>query len=148
MNTPQAPNPFADQVVAAPRRANWKGWLWVLVAVWGGATLLMMACGGFTYFAVSTSEGSLEKFVMQEIERHPEIEKRLGPVHTVSVLPTTPFDRRQGKDGQEQPDYIVVADGSKGRGFLWMHQSSSPSAAEFFSKIELHLPSGEKVSVK
>jgi hypothetical protein len=146
MNAPQPPNPFADRPEAPPRRWSAKGWLWLLIGIWGGLAVMLLACGGFGYFTVSNSESVLEKLVLDELHQHPIVAQHLGQIESVKVIPKSPLDPRP--DAAEQPDFIVTAEGSKARGFLWMYQSRSPRTEGYFGKIDLHLPGGEKVSVK
>jgi hypothetical protein len=143
MNAPHSPNPFADHPEAQPRGWTWKGWLYLLLAVWGAFAVLIAACGGLGYFTVASSENILENLVLDEIKRHPVITQHLGPVASVKVLPKSPLDA-----DVERPDFIVTAEGEKRRGFLWMYQSDPPRPGSYFRKIDLHLPTGEKISVK
>lgn len=146
MNLPVSPNPFADRPEAAPRRWSWKGWLVLLVGLWGALALMLALCGGLGYYGIASSESTLEKIVLDEMQRHPVIAEQMGQVESVSVLPKSPLDPRP--DADEQPDFIVTAEGTKSRGFLWMYQANPPWTDGQFAKIELRLPTGETIPVK
>jgi len=134
-----APPPYAPP----PRKSNW--WIWLLGGCGCSAILLMLCCGGVSYWGFSKSMNVLGDLVKKEVEDNPDVKEHLGEINSITMNLAETTKEKQARGGTS--NWIVFdAEGSKGDGQIIAE--SSPGAGTPFSKIELRLEDGKTFQIK
>jgi hypothetical protein len=143
-----APNPFAATTGPGlePPRKKSNAWIWFLGGIAVAGILAVVCCGGVGIFGFTFGTKVIGDELKKEVADHPEVQKHLGEVESVSMNLMA-----SGEEGQKRPGQQVLvfdAKGSAGSGQFIVEQNPAPQPGNVFKKIDLRLPSDETISIK
>lgn len=142
---PTAPGGYAEVTPPPPQKSNI--WLWILGGCGCSVVLLLVCCGGFSWWGFSTGTQFLANTLRQEIAGNADVEENLGEVNSLTTNFTESAREKQARGGTT--NWLVFdAVGTKSSGKFIVEQSPVPQQGNFFSKIELRLPDGKTVQIK
>jgi len=147
---PQDPaNPYqnAGAPLQPPPRKSSSIWLWLLGGLGCGGVLLLLCCGGLTWFGYSVGTQMLAEALKQEVADNAVVEEHLGKITQIktNIMESSTEKRARNSSGNV---LVMDAEGTKGNGKFIVESPTSPQAGNFFTKIELRLPDGETVTIK
>jgi len=146
---PTSPASFAQPTygqpnVPPPQKSKW--WMWLLGGCGCSSILLVLCCGGVTYFGVSKGMGALGELVKKEVEDNEDIKANLGDDLSVTMNIMETASEQKARGGESN---LIVFDakGTEGEGQLIV-QTSKDGQGGPFNSIELKLPDGTLKKIK
>ncbi len=138
-----APAAFGQPPYAPPpRKSNW--WVWLLGGCGCSAVLLVLCCGGVTYFGVSKGLGAAGEMLKKEVADNADVKEQLGEITSISMnLMETAQEKQKHNDASNW--LVFDAKGTEGDGkFI----AEMPPGSQEFTKIELQTEEGKTFQIK
>lgn len=138
---------YTDQPFASPPPKPSRFWLWLLGGLGCAGVLLLLCCGGMTWFGYSFGTQVLAEALKQEVAGNAVVEEHLGEIRQIkaNLMESGSEKRARNSSGNV---IVMDAEGAKGNGKFIVESSPSPTPGNFFTKIELRLPDGKTVQIK
>jgi len=143
---PAAPGAFAQPPYAPPpRKSNW--WVWLLGGCGCSAVLLVLCCGGLTYFGVSKGLGAAGEQLKKQVADNADVKEQLGEIESISMnLMETGQEKQKHNDNSNW--LVFDAKGSEGDGKFIAEMPPGGSNGSPFGKIELRTEEGKTFQIK
>jgi len=148
--SPPAAGSFAqDPFAPPPKKSSW--WMWLLGGCGCSVVLLVLCCGGVSYWG-ATKGGQflgkvLQEALQEEIAGNADVEEHLGEINSLTV---NFVESGQEKSARGSSENVLVMDavGTKGNGKFIVESPVTPKEGSKFSKIDLKLPDGTIKNIK
>jgi hypothetical protein len=109
--------------------------------------LLLLCCGGFTYFGYVAGQQGLATLLREEVAASAEVQEHLGEINSLSTDFFASAQEKQTRGGTS--NWLVFdAEGTKSKGKFIAELSGQPKEGGAFNSIELRLPDGKTIPVK
>jgi hypothetical protein len=137
---------FAQQPYAPPpRKSNW--WVWLLGGCGCSAVLLVLCCGGFSYWGFSKATGVIGDQLKKEVADNADVKENLGEIQSISMnLMETAEEKKNRNDTSNW--MVFDATGSEGDGKFIAEMPPGGQGGSPFGKIELRTEDGKTIQIK
>ena len=137
---------MAAPPLQSPQRKPSRWWLWLLGGLGCSGVLLLLCCGGLTYFGVSKGLGALADMVKNEVADNDDVKENLGELTSVTMNLMGTSNEQKAR-GNSSNLIVFDAEGTEGKG-QFVVETSQGGQGSPFNSIELKLPDGTIKKIK
>jgi len=121
--------------------------VWLLGGCGCSAVLLVLCCGGLTYFGVAKGLGAAGELLKKEVADNADVKENLGEINSISMNLMQTAEEKQKRN--DNSNWIVFdASGTEGDGKFIAEMPPGGQGGSPFGKIELRTEDGKTIQIK
>jgi hypothetical protein len=121
--------------------------VWALGGCGCSAVLLVLCCGGITYFGVTKASGLLGDQLKKEVAGNADVKDQLGEITSISMNIMATTEEKQKRN--DTSNWMVFdAEGTEGSGKFIAEMPPGGNNGNPFGKIELRTEEGKTFQIK